>query len=828
MIRFMDLGGTWRAKWYSGQRGNLASARTADVDERYCIDAQVPGEIHLDVMKAGWIQDTNRDANVLAARWVEEMLWAYRRAFQCPPQALKSRAWLAFAGLDLVAAIYLNGKKVGGHRNSFYPCRIDITGKLKAGENLLTVELDSGLFHAGDRNGSDYLHHVDAQLHKRHWLRKVQSSAEWDWAPRLYNVGIFKPVRLEWTRDAARADQFVPLAEVDESLKSGTVRGRWFVEGLGERPVKGSLRIEVPELKASRTVSITIRPGLNPVEASMEVKNPQLWWPVGQGEPRRYKVYATLTVGGRVAARAEASIGFRRIRFIQDPHPEKGRYFILEVNNRNVFCKGGNMVPADTILARLDRERYDKLTDLALEANFNFLRVWGGGLYESDDFFDLCDAKGILVWQEFIFACSRYPVHDLDFVDEVKREARWNIRRLAAHPSLIAWCGNNEIETAEWGWGWDKKGLVMPDHGFFHITLPRLMSEEDPTRYYQPSSPFSPDSEDPSADHTGDQHPWSLGFTDTDFRKYRQMICRFANEGGFLGPTSLKTVLACLPEGQRTLGSFAWQVHDNAIAQWHEPSYVDRMMNQWLGKDVREMTVEDYVYWGGLVQGEALREYCDVFRRRMYDSAAAVFWMYNDVWPATRSWTIVDYYLRRTPAFCPVRRSMAMISVVVAEQDDQVIVFGINDTPRPMRASLRYGVFEFAGCFPIDRRASVTLKANASTPIARFTRRQWTDPTRSAAFAMLTGLGGTLLARNRLILPMFKELHWPKPALKVESDGKAATFTSPTFAWGVCLDLDGERPLADNFFDVWPGVPYSLPWSEGRPPQVIRTGNLTR
>jgi beta-mannosidase len=303
------------------------------------------------------------------------------------------------------------------------------------------------------------------------------------------------------------------------------------------------------------------------------------------------------------------------------------------------------------------------------------------------------------------------------------------------------------------------------------------------------------------------------------------MACRFPNEGGFLGPTSLPTLLACLPEGQRQVQSFAWQVHDNSVDSWGEPSYPDAILKQWLGKDVRAMSIAEFAYWGGLVHGEALSEYCGNFHRRMFDTSSAIFWMYNDCWPAVRSWTIVDYYLRRTPAFHPVRRAMAPVNVVVAQEGDEVVVFGINETAAPIRAQLRYGVFNLAGGYPLDRTETVEIAPNASTRLAAFPMAQWRKPKASAAFAMLER-DGELLARHRLFLPKFNELKWAAPRLKVRLAKGQAVFESATFVWGVCLNLDGETPLADNFFDVYPGVPYTIPCQDKRRPTVIRVGNL--
>jgi beta-mannosidase len=507
-----------------------------------------------------------------------------------------------------------------------------------------------------------------------------------------------------------------------------------------------------------------------------------------------------------------------------------GSYFVFEINDRPVFCKGGNFVPADTIFTRIGPERYEALIDLALEQHFNILRVWGGGLYESDDFYEMCDARGVMVWQEFIFACNRYPGHLDEFYHEVRQEAVYQIRRLASHPSLLIWCGNNEMEQGAMTWeGWDR-GSVAPDAGIFHRLLPMLMQIEDPTRFYWPSSPYSPnDRSMPNRDDMGDQHPWSIGFHDCDFRKYREMISRFPNEGGILGPNALPTMLRALPEGMRFPGSFAWELHDNSIAYWNagsDPHPPDAMLELWLGRKLESMSIEDYAYWGGVVQGAGLAEYIKNFRRRMFDSGAAIFWMYNDCWPTVRSWTTIDYSLRRTPAFWPVRRAFASVTVVVVREDAEVHIYGVTDGPE-VAATLRYGVLRLAGGYPMDHTEEVVLRANASTRIATFPAEEWDrlGVTTHTAFAILMQEGREI-ARDNLFLPLFREIEWPEATVRVTRRGNEVVFESDTYAWRVCLDLDGETPLPDNFFDVYPGVPTVLDWLESLgEPTILRVGN---
>jgi beta-mannosidase len=823
MQNTLDLGGDWMARWFDGWRGGQPHiAERPETDARRWLTIQVPGEIHLDLARQGLIADPYVGGNVLAARWVEECQWAFRRSFTASPEARRGRCWLVFERLELVGRIMLNGTEVGRHANAFHPCRIDLTGKLREGENQLVVHLEAGLFDVSEKPAVGYLGFQDQRLHKRHWLRAPQSQFGWDWSPRLANVGITAPCRLEWTEAAVRLDQVVPLATVSDDLQQGFVTVRAFVEGLGSEPVTARLSARLPGLNVAAEAEIRVAPGVAAYEVALRVDRPQLWWPVGHGEATLHELRVELRAGEAVAER-RARIGFRRARFDQSPDPAGGRLCVLEINNRRVFAKGGNFVPADIVRAAITRERYATLIDRALEANHNLLRVWGGGLYEDDAFYELCDERGILVWQEFIFACGRYPGQDEAFWNSVKTEATWNVRRLAGHAALIVWCGNNENEWGAWEWGFDRNGAVLPDHAIYHHLLPRIVAQEDGTRHWQPSSPWSPDGLSPNRDDVGDQHPWGTVMADGDWRGFRAKTCRFANEGGFLGPNAWPTLLECLPEGQRRIGSLAWDTHDNAVTGWFEPCGFDAAFRAEFGLDPREIPLERWYALAGRLHGEALAAYCDAFRARMFASAAAVFWMYNDCWPTTRSWTIVDHRLRRTPAFHHVRRALAPIGLVVAEANGEIIVTGINDSAEAVSAELRFGVMALAGGWPVERTAVVTLAPNAATRLGSFAATEWKDPRASLAAAVLTR-GGEVIARNRLMRARLHEHAWPTAHPTVTVHDGVATFTSDTFAWAVCIDHDGERPVADNHFDLWPGLPHRIPWPFAEPPRIFSVG----
>jgi beta-mannosidase len=294
--------------------------------------------VHETLLEHGIIADPNVGTNILNCRWVEETMWYYRRTYRAPRLAKGERAWRVFECLDLAASVHLNGKEAGKHANTFYPCRLEVTDKLVAGENTLVVAVESGIFHAAQRVGVGYGVNPAHELTKRPWLRKTQSEHGWDWSPRLLNVGIPGHVRLEIAK-TARCDNCVVVGEVADDLLTGKVTARVFVEGLEAKPFKITLTLKAAGKNVAQRV--TIKPGMNKLEISLPVTKPKLWWPVGHGAQPRYSVYVELAGIGS----ATKKVGFRHVRVNQEPHPKTGRYFIIEVNGKPIFCKGGNATP---------------------------------------------------------------------------------------------------------------------------------------------------------------------------------------------------------------------------------------------------------------------------------------------------------------------------------------------------------------------------------------------------------------------------------------------------------------------------------------------------
>jgi Beta-galactosidase/beta-glucuronidase len=831
----LSLNGTWKLAWSDDFPANLVAPA---LPGRCELDAAVPAPIHQVLMDAGLLDDPRVGLNSLKARWVEENYWAYRRTFATPDDLSPATpAYLCFDRLEMNAVVYLNGAEVGRHANAHRPARFHVAGKLAppGEENTVIVLIEAGLFDVADRPGRDYRQSPQALLTKIHWQRRGQWQRGWDWQQRLLNVGILGDVRLEWA-DVPLLTQVSVYALPSDDLGRATFHVRAeIVNELGAM-VTGRLTATVRETGDSAQVSVAV--GAEPFWATLEVavEAPRLWWPVGHGEQPLYTVDVTLEADGEVQTVTRRT-GVRKVEVDQSPHPVEGKHFTLKINDRPIFCKGGNWVPADMLYSTVPPERYRELVDVALAANFNLLRVWGGGVFADPALLDYCDEKGVLVWHDLLFACSKYPGDDPAFAKEVQREVLWAVREMAHHPSLVVWCGNNEIEEGDWHWGWQQEHRLAPHYALFHRDLPRIVTHEDPSKFYWISSPFSPDYRSPRDPTVGDQHPWSvwIGQGEPDWWAYRAYVDRFPNEGGVLGCSSPATLRQFLPEGQQHPRSPAWEHHDNPFAlNGAKPGDVGRsyaMVTLWTGLDPLTLDLDRYAYVSGLLQAEGLTEYIANYRRRMFSSACAVFWMFNDSWPTTHSWTIVDWYLRRKLAFHPVRRAFAPVTVVVAADPDggAVRAYGVNDTPRVWSGRFQAGTFGARGATLARDNEPVTLPPNAATVLHTWAQEDLT-PERSAPgpFAALATDDGAPVAQHRLLSARFHELGLVRdPEIKTRLENGRLTLESDAFAWGVCLDVDGERPLADNCFDLLPGVPYVIPWDERAlgEPRVLRVGN---
>jgi beta-mannosidase len=837
-LTMVDLGGTWRLGWRDEHRGGRADTETPVGLPQVGLDATVPGEVHRDLERQGIIASIEQGLGALAAQWVDGATWTFLRDIEL--EAVPASAQLVFERLELAATVFVNDVEVARHATAFLPLRIEVAEHLLPGSNRLRVELDAGHLSTLDLPAVGYRFNVRESPDKRHWKRTGQSQYGWDWSPRLPTIGITGPVRLELRDSPLRLSDVVPVVEVADDHATATVTTRVFLTNDADSAVTTTVRVAFDA--QVQNVEVVAAPGESRVDVVTRVDRPALWWPRGMGEqPLHPLVVEVLGEGGGVAERRELRVGLRSVVIDQSPAPDRGTLFRIVVNGLPFFAKGGNWVPISLTPNPVPVDLLDAQLARAVEANFTLLRVWGGGDYETEEFYDRCDELGLVVWQDLIFACSRYPFGVDWFRELVETEVRHQVRRLASHASLALLAGNNEIAWI--GQSQDFPGPLVPladgatieeiraDHAWFETAAADLVAAEDPSLFYWPSSPWSPTDPDNNAPHEGDQHPWHIGFWDVDFRKYRDTDARFPNEGGLLGPSSLPGILESLPEGQRAYGSFAWKTHDNSIGLAFAPSPYEIQFAEWTGRDIRAVSLEEYVYWFGLLHGEGLSEYIDNFRRRSATTGAAVFWMYNDCWPTVRSWTIVDSRARRTPSFHPVRRAFAPVRVGIVDAPDGgaagAVVWVHNDTRDDVTLELEAGTFAFAGSVD-TARTTVTVPALSVVEVAHLDAPTG-DPLASAYVAVLRD-GDRVVSRTRLLPGRYSDLPLADPDVRVRVEklpggGSEAVFESDVFVLGVALDLDGSDDLADDFFDLYPGMPHRIRWTRTDPPEILFTGN---
>ena len=806
-MKTIDLCGTWRVRGATFYHGHSRSFPKPDMPYIPDFPAPVPGTVQ-EAMEF-LTGDVHYGHNVINAQFIDGQYWLYTRTFTLSEEdfAEGNRIRLVFEGLDLAAYIYVNDQYVGCHKNFYCPCRLDVTDRVHVGENRLAVRLDSGMLEYAKKS-NDHFFCVDEELGfmmNRMHARKPQNSYEWDWCPRCLTVGIFKPCYIEISPVMVNETSIMHLLNKDYS--NARLYIRQFFDASTETPVK--VEATIAETGESAGWEGTVKTA-GKAYLELDIKNPRLWYPRWQGEQFRYTVVINIynQNDGSLIKQITKKVGVRHVEIDQSPFPG-GTHFKIVINGKRVFAKGGDFIPVDMIYSQMTRDKYEVAIDRAIENNFNALRVWGGGLYEWDDFYDLCDEKGIIVWQDFIGACATYPAFEKDFMRSYIEEVKYNIRRMSVYASLVIYCGNNEIDM------FMRNGTETPDRlaeytdaSLYFVVLPRALYEEGEMRFYHPSSPYSQNGRPPQDRLTGDQHPWGFAY---NIFPYRDLICTFPDEGGLLGPTSLPTTMACLSEDQKFIHSYDYKLHDNCTSDHPQVTPELHGIERYLGIKVEKgnMPIADSIYYLGFVHGEGLYEYNINFRRRMSEyTSASIFWMYNACWPETRSWGTVDYFGNRTPAFWAVKRSFQPVAAEFAKADGRYDIYGISDLIVDTPAKLTYGYMLPSGKIELTT-ADVVIPANESTVIASLSKAELPE---GAIPVLEMEVEGAPLFRRRFIEKEHKIIGLEKSEIKVvkNSDG-TATYSSDKLVLGVCLDLDGDDgELSDNFFDLYPGRPYTV------------------
>ncbi|HEY7273045.1 MAG TPA: glycoside hydrolase family 2 protein [Actinoplanes sp.] len=597
------------------------------------IPATVPGCVHTDLLAAGLIDDPFADDNETRLAWIGRTDWTYETTFEHEPGG--ERTDLVCAGLDTVATITLNDVELGRTANMHRSYRFDTREALRPGPNRLRIRFDSAYPYAethrrrlGDRPG--------AYPEPYPFIRKMACNFGWDWGPTLVTAGIWQDIGLH-TWSGARLAEVRPQATVED--RAGRVDVRVTIDRLRAGPVTVTAAI------GDRTAAISTT-GREAV-LTVTVPDAELWWPRGYGAQPRYDLDVTLADESGTLDRWSRRIGFRTVRL----DTEDGA-FTLVVNDVPVFVRGVNWIPDDVFVPRVTRDRLARRLVQGCAANVNYIRVWGGGRYESDDFYDLADELGLMVGQDFLFACAAYPEEE-PFAAEVAAEARENVVRLAPHPSLVLWTGNNENLWGYEDWRWKEPlGSRTWGAGYYFSLLPRVVSELDPTRPYWPGSPYSGTrARYPNDPAYGTTHIWDVWNTE-DYTRYRAYRPRFVAEFGFQAPPAYATLRRALSDDPLAHDSPGMSAHQKAADG-------DAKLQRGLDNHMPPpRDFDDWHYLTQLNQARALACGIEHFRSLRPYCMGAIVWQLNDCWPVT-SWALVDGDGRRKPAWYAVRRAFA-------------------------------------------------------------------------------------------------------------------------------------------------------------------------
>lgn len=791
------------------------------------IEAEVPGEVHLDLIRAGKMEEPLYGTNAKKCQWVEEKEWWYRKEFEVEEKLLLDYAELVFEGIDTNCEVYLNQEKIAEHNNMFIPLTINITGKLRK-KNTLEVKVDSGINHIKDKPIYPYPAGSNEQDYRRVWLRKAQFTFAWDWAPRLINVGIWRGVYLQFFEKAALRNVFIQN-EISQSFCSAEIKISGIVKNFNEsfnQEFRGRLRAQLYDQEGKMVAcvenSLPVYPGINKFQVMLKLENPHLWWPNGVGDP--YLYYLTLSLldeGGKELDSFKKRFGIRKISLKQELFPisdNEGESFIININGEDIFCKGANWVPADSIIARVSKEKYKKLIDEAAEANFNMFRVWGGGIYEDPFFYEYCSEKGIMIWQDFMFACAYYP-NDPNFLKEIEKEIKEVVINLRNETCIVLWCGNNELQWLHIR-NLEKcpdSNLSFIDYPIYHEIIPSILIDLDQSRPYWFSSPYG--GADPNSEWEGNRHSWDVSINSPDlldrinYSSYARDHGKFISEFGVLAPPSLETLKNCIPPEELYVGSTVWDFHNNIFEQTN----IQGMLREFY-RDPQDLSLEEYVKYSQLLQAEALKFGLDHWRRRKFRTAGALFWMYSDCWGAI-GWTVIDYYLRKKPSYYYVRQAFKPLKVSLRLADEFVSIYVVNDTLHPFSGILEYGISFFSGEEIVQESIPVEIIPNTSQKIREIKLPQNAE-VRKSAFCWAKLLSeGNQLDRDRLFLVRFKDLNLPKAQVsfqlkRIDQSNVQIELCSTGFAWFVDLSTSlSENDFSDNYFDIFPMENIKVKWS---------------
>jgi beta-mannosidase len=787
-------------------------------------DATIPGCIHTDLLKDKVIQDPFYRTNEKDQQWIGETDWQYKTVFEVTGKTLKNQnIELIFEGLDTYADVYLNGAKILSAENMFRTFSIDVKSKLKEGQNDLLVyfhnvfKVNKPKYDSAAYRLMAWANNDQADVKLNLYSRKAGFHYGWDWGPRFVTAGIWRPVTLRSWNNFKIDDVYYRQTKV--SAEKAEISAEFEVSATAETTAQMEITHNGNAI-VRRDVKLV--PGKNKVVLPVTIDQPKLWWTNGLGEQPLYTFKSTIKSKNGTIDTLSKRIGIRSLEVVREGD-KFGKSLYVKLNGVPVFMKGANYIPQDNFQNRVDLSKYEYILGSAKAANINMIRVWGGGIYEEDVFYDLCDQKGLLVWQDIMFACGMYPSDD-NYLENVKNEVVDNVRRLRNHCSVALYCGNNENEISWHEWGWKKmfdedtqKRYEADLRKLFYKTIPGAIASVDPDRYYHPTSPIAGIGKDrPKED--GDTHYWGVWHGKEPFENFETNTSRFVSEYGFQSYPEFSSIKKFSIKEDWNLESEVMHAHQRCMSdERKDKDYGNRLINTYLEMNFNTpKDFEHYLYVVQALQAKGVKMAVESHRRQRTDNycMGTMYWQINDCWPVA-SWSSIDYYGKWKALHYVVKKAYQQVVTTHKEDNGKLGVFIVSDEHKPIeKVTLSVQAFDFNGNKIWSGDKEVTIKPNTSIEYMTADIRELigSQSRNKVYIKSVLKANGNILSENRYFFENEKALNLPAAKVtytaRKTSEGYELTFNSNTFAKYVMISSETEDlVMSDNYFDLDAGTP---------------------
>ncbi len=752
------------------------------------INSEIPGTVHTDLMKAELIPEPFYSDNETRLQWIGEIDWLYQTSFDFPKKISEDKkTYLVFESIDTAAEIFLNDKSLGCTNNMFIKYSFEVSKLLRKKNNKLEVVFTSAEKYAKAEEVKCGKLPV-ALRSERVYIRKAQYSFGWDWGPAFLTMGILRPVYLLQPNEIHIEDFTFETLSISDN--NAAARIKFSVD----EPFNSKMKIRIALKDSKQKMEFEELPPVGSKEfiKEFEIKNPNLWWPNGSGDQHLYDLEIKIEKEKIVLDELNKKIGIRTIKLQLNENNKPTFRFVI--NNVPIFLKGADWIPADSFLPRVSNEKYRSLLSMAAIANMNVIRVWGGGIYENDVFYDLCDELGILIWQDFMFACASYPEHE-EFLENAAEEAAQNILRLQYHPSIAIWCGNNENE---WIWYREHRGSIkeLPGYRIYHDVIPEIVKRLDPLRPYWPSTPFGFD-EDPNSELTGNRHQWEIWSLWMDYKKVRSDKSLFVTEFGFQSPANFETMKSILPEDQFNPQSKIFEFHNKQV---EGPERLFKFLSSHLPVKTE---LKDFIYLTQLNHGLALKECLEHWQLRFPETNGAIIWQLNDCWPVS-SWSLIDSDLIPKMPYFFVKSAFSKQIIGFFENKDEIRVTVQNNDLQKFTGSFEINFISLSsGETKSSESKSVKFEPQSQKIIYSYSELDKLKNGEEILVVTLRDKNKEIIHRNLFSGLEFKHLKIRKAVIKIREERNAVLISADRTALFVYLQSQGKI-FEDNGFVILP------------------------